>query len=229
MSSEHGGHDHPHLKCSGNWFGRTWLPSTSRRMLKMISIVTWAYTILLEKCCVHMPCSLKDENGWYTTDFYGALHKYWSSKSLLADCTPHCTLCRVEWQLHVCVVFQRPRTSFSNIMSIFVNPFEVEMGWISKQHAVWGGPFMMYTILHSVCCIYGCTPLTSLQQMVPSFTFPISHSKLPHVFLKTLYMPCSLIWALWVYLMGLQIMKLVRIPFSGHYCCFVCLRSKYSP
>ena len=47
MSKEHGVHDYPHLKCSGNWFGRTWLPSTLWRMWKMTFVVMWAYT----SCC----------------------------------------------------------------------------------------------------------------------------------------------------------------------------------
>jgi hypothetical protein len=76
---------------------------------------------------------------------------YWTSKVFLANCTPHCTICRMEWQFHIYVVSQRPRTSFSNFMSI--NPFEVEMGWFSKLHAVWGGYFMMYTLVHSVCYV----------------------------------------------------------------------------
>jgi len=62
----------------------------------------WVCIILLQKCCVHMPYSLNDWNDVILQLLqvqllcYGALHKDWSSKPLLAECTP---FCRMEWCL----------------------------------------------------------------------------------------------------------------------------------
>jgi len=85
----------------------------------------WECTIFLEKCCVHMPCSLNDQNDVILQLLqvllvcYGAIYKNWSNKPLLADCTLHGTFCRMEWHLHDSVDFQRPRTSFS----LFTSPW----------------------------------------------------------------------------------------------------------
>jgi hypothetical protein len=63
----------------------------------------WSCTILLKKCCVHMPCSWNDiilQLLQVLLACYGACHKDRSNKPLLADRTPQGTFCRMEWCLH---------------------------------------------------------------------------------------------------------------------------------
>ena len=160
----------------------------------MAFVVMWAYIFCWKNIVSTCHASWIIRIGDVPLIFMVPSTIYWSSKGLLAGCTPHCTLCRMELHFHVYVVSQRPRTSFSNFM--FINPFEVEMGWFSNLHAVWSGYCMMSTLVHSVCCVYVCMPLTFLQQMEPPFILPIS--QLSHVFMNTLCLPCLLIWALWI-------------------------------
>jgi hypothetical protein len=62
----------------------------------------WACIILLEKYCIHMPCSVKDQNDLILQFLQvplvscGALHKDWSNNSLLAKCTSHIAFFRME-------------------------------------------------------------------------------------------------------------------------------------
>jgi hypothetical protein len=56
MSGDHGGQDHQQTQRSGNRYQK----HDSGRLRR--HTLYWACTILLEKCCVHMPCSLNDRN-----------------------------------------------------------------------------------------------------------------------------------------------------------------------
>jgi hypothetical protein len=98
----------------------------------------WACTILLEKRCVHMPCSLNDRNYLILQLLqvplasYDDVHKDQSSKPLLADCTPHGTFCRMKWCLHESVwIFRGPEPC----VLLVHEPIEVEMGYITKPQA----------------------------------------------------------------------------------------------
>jgi len=93
MSGQNSGQYHSHLKCSGNWFDRTCLPHIMQDVQDSIYWM-WACIILLEKCCVHMPCSLNDWNDHIIQLLqaplicYCALHKDQPNKALHANCIP---------------------------------------------------------------------------------------------------------------------------------------------
>jgi hypothetical protein len=105
MSGEHGGQDHPQPKRPENRFDRTRLPNIIMQDVRDDVRCMWEYTVMLEKCCVHMPCSLNDQNDLILqlvqvpVVSYSALNKDWCNKTLLADCTPHSAFCRLEWRL----------------------------------------------------------------------------------------------------------------------------------
>lgn len=114
----------------------------------------WACTILLGKSIHMFTCSVP----WMTsfcssagaTGLLWCHHpppprKGWSNKPLLAGCTPHNALCRMEWHLHNCVDFQ----SFQNLVfSLFMNPW-VELGSITKSQTIGNVRCTLFTCLHT--------------------------------------------------------------------------------
>jgi len=118
----------------------------------------WVYTILLEKCHVHMPCSPNDQNDLILQLLqiplvcYSTLHKDWSHMCLFADSTWYILQYGVKTTM-LCVNFQRQYT---------------------RSH-------MLYTTLHSAGCLLGCKMLTFPHPLVTPFTFPTSHSIMVHI------------------------------------------------
>jgi len=111
----------------------------------------WASIILLEKCCVHMPCSLNDQNDLILQFMqvllvcYGAHHQHQSNKPMLTDCIPHGAFCRVEWHLHDSVWICRcpePHVLLTHIHK----SIEVEICFLIKPQAVYGSGLLLHKL-----------------------------------------------------------------------------------
>jgi len=121
-------------------FDRTQLPNTSHKMSKMV-FGMWLCTILLDKCSAHMPSSLNDQNDLILQLLqvllvcYGALHRDWSSKPMLANCIPHGAFS--EWS-DISTIVWIFRGSEPDVLLVH-ECIEVEIGYLTNQQAVQGG------------------------------------------------------------------------------------------
>lgn len=94
-----------------------------------------ACTIMLEKCYVHMPCSLNDLNlaaAAGTALCYCALHKHQSNKPFVAYCPPYSISHKMSDVFMTVQIFRDPELC----VQLVHKPTEVEMGFISKPQAV---------------------------------------------------------------------------------------------
>lgn len=181
--------------------------------------------ILLEKCCVHVPCSLNNQNWWWTTDIYGALHNTYIGPVRACLLIAHHILQFAEWSdSSMFMLFLRnPETNFP------VSRPSTHLKWKWADSVSY-----MQSEVATLWCTLSCTAYVVYMYARPW----LPCGKWDHLLFCPLVNFCMYFWihcacpAWWFehseYIKWTQqTMKLLTLQFSGACCCFVYLSFRY--
>jgi hypothetical protein len=116
MSGEHGGHDHTHtIEGLWKWILQDTAPKHIMHDVQDGIRRIWVRTILLEKCWVHVACSLNGGNNFILLllriplVYYGAVHNVKSRRMMMCFDVP---LISTDWE-HRVTFSRTPKQRFA--------------------------------------------------------------------------------------------------------------------